>query len=588
MMNKAFLIGINSLGLQYAAQDVDLMSRALRKHDYEITIAHNEKSQILAQLDDFIDTAKNTDTLIIYFSGHGYLVKGKLHLVLGENIQKRAHLLDISQITNNLDSCKVKNKLIILDCCHAGLKAEEWSFDISDSYRILTASERLEKAKEIDDLNASFLTYQIHDALTKHETKITNTENLGISDLYRWLKKQTHQYNAQHQETVPIPNLLGNEKNNFPLLTLEIATQQNDERIKKIRQGLAKNINKFDNRIFQEFLQYLRDLQNKQSVSIEDDTFLMLLESFIKNELTADIITESWIEDVKPKQAKMDSQLNYASLSEQLNKGHTAVFIASNAQETLIAKLTDSNEFQGDFPKACQFIEYQSRATLEDKIKNELFHLKHSSTYLQLCDLLANVQENIIILSTCQDNQLEKTFEQQDKPYIVIVPSDTVGKFLLTACDSLDTKIQMNNQIACKELLEKYSIIYKSMGCAHLCATNDSNLCLSETDYFKFAKEINELIPENLITQLQGKGLWFLGYYPKSWENRLLIQSLLDKYKSARYLTKPMAIDNETTDFTELYWSQNNIQNHKIKLSEFIQNLQVDIISSLKKENSYG
>ncbi|WP_353572674.1 caspase family protein [Candidatus Albibeggiatoa sp. nov. BB20] len=575
-MNKAFLIGINSLGLQYAAQDVDLMSRVLRQHNYEVTIADSEKSQILAQLDDFIDAAKNTDTLMIYFSGHGYLVKGKLHLVLGESVQKRAHLLDIAEITNSLDYCKVKNKLIILDCCHAGLKAEEWSFDISDSYRILTASERLEKAKEIDELKASFLTYQIHDALSNHETDIATTEQLGISELYQWLKKQTHQYNAQHQETIPIPNLLGNEKNNFPLLTLEISPQQNNnERLKKIKQGLVGNLTKLSSDLFNELIRYLRDLETTQALPIEDDTFLMLLESFIKNEIPAETITEYWQNDMKANQTKTVSQLNYNSLSEQLNKGHTAVFIASNAQEALIAKLTDSNEFQGDFPKACQFVEYQGRATLEDKIQNELFSLKHSPTYLQLCDLLAKVQKNIVILSTCQDNQLEKTFEQQDKPYIVITPHiDTVGKFLLTAYDSLDIEIQMNNEMSCEKLLEKYSIIYKSMGCAYLRATNGSILCLSETDYFQFAKDINKLIPDNLITQLQGKGLWFLGYYPKSWENRLLIQSLLDKCKSARYLTKPMAIDNETTDFTELYWSQNNIQNHKIKLSEFIQNLQ--------------
>lgn len=163
----------------------------------------------------------------------------------------------------------------------------------------------------------------------------------------------------------------------------------------------------------------------------------------------------------------------------------------------------------------------------------------------------------------------------QDKPYIVITPHiDTAGKFLLTACDSLGVEVRMNSEIACEQLLEKYSIAYKSMGCAYLHASNSSTLCLSEIDYFQFAREINELLPENLITRLQGKGLWFLGYYPKTWENRLLIQSLLDKCKTARYPTKPMAVDNETTDFTELYWRQNNIQNYKVGLDEFIQKLQ--------------
>ncbi|MCV6638460.1 caspase family protein [Candidatus Albibeggiatoa sp. nov. NOAA] len=579
-MNKAFLIGINSLGLQYAAQDVDLMSHALRQHDYKISIADHDKFKLLEQLTDFVDTAKSTDTLIIYFSGHGHLVKGKLHLVLGEQLQKQAHLLDIGEITKSLDFCKAKHKLIILDCCHAGIKTEEWSFDISESYRILTASERLEKAKEIDDLKASFLTYHIHDALTNHETKITNTENLGVSDLYRWLETQAHQYNAQHQTTVPIPNLLGNEKNNIPLLSLETTPQQKNKiRIQKVTEGLVTKLlsNELNEQFFNDFIgsKYLNKLEKNQSLLKEDEVFLTLLENFLNSSITAETLEKYWYNQIKPKQVKKASQLDYDNLGEQLNRGNTAVFIASNVQEALIEKLADSSEFQGDFPKACQFVEYQGRATLEDKIKDELFNLKHSPTYLQLCELLAQVQKNIVILSTCQDNQLEKTFEQQDKPYIVIAPhSDTAGKFLLTAYDSLDIEVRMNNEIACGQLLEKYSIIYKSMGCAHLRAANGSTLCLSETDYFQFAKEINELIPENLITQLQGKGLWFLGYYPKTWENRLLIQSLLDKCKSSRYPTKPMAIDSETTDFTELYWSQNNIQNHKIELAEFIRNLQ--------------
>jgi len=108
--------------------------------------------------------------------------------------------------------------------------------------------------------------------------------------------------------------------------------------------------------------------------------------------------------------------------------------------------------------------------------------------------------------------------------------------------------------------------------------------------YFEFSSDVqqilqensieNELILENLIVQLHRKSLWFLGYYPHSWENRLLIRSLLNKCKTERHQTQPIAIDSTTTQFTALYWQSNSVNNHKIALDEFIQNLQQAMLTN--------
>jgi hypothetical protein len=227
MGHKAFLVGVNTLGLQYSENDTELVSACLAKHDYEIIKPYKkERRSILEQFEDMLDKCDKTDTVICYFSGHGLLSKGKLRLVVDDASSQVSKPIRFTEITEPFEECRATNKLVILDCCHAGAASADLQLDLSDAYRILTASTRLEKSKEIDEFKAGFLTYQIHQALMQHLAKIC--VDVTINALYEWLVTAAKQHNVKHSVQVPIPNLLGNAKANFEIATCD-STTANDE-----------------------------------------------------------------------------------------------------------------------------------------------------------------------------------------------------------------------------------------------------------------------------------------------------------------------------------------------------------------------
>ena len=223
MAHKAFIVGINTLGLQYSERDAELMRACLERYGYEVIRPEPTKSDINDEFDDLLDYCGKTDTVVVYFSGHGLIERGELFFVLADDSMKSRHKIDINHLVKKFSfRCKASNKLIILDCCHAGAGIADWGPDVSDRFFILTASERLEKSKELDSLEASFLTHHFQQALNEAPPEIVEADKtIRVSALYEWLLKEAKQHNSlENAIQVPLPNLLGNHKANFALATL--------------------------------------------------------------------------------------------------------------------------------------------------------------------------------------------------------------------------------------------------------------------------------------------------------------------------------------------------------------------------------
>lgn len=238
MAKKAFVLGVNTLGLQYSEKDADLLASCLEPYGYDIFLPSNRKNKyrIREEFDQVIDGCSKTDTLIFYFSGHGLVSRGKLKLVVNDDTTKSENLIDINEIVNSLEPCRAINKAIILDCCNAGTAFAEWNPETSDSYRMLTASEKLERAKELEELKASFLTYQFYKALTDAATEIADKDNkIHINALYDYLKQKALEHNSLSDAIqVPIPNLLGNSKSNFEIGTVSIKIKPVEKEYDKV------------------------------------------------------------------------------------------------------------------------------------------------------------------------------------------------------------------------------------------------------------------------------------------------------------------------------------------------------------------
>jgi hypothetical protein len=125
-------------------------------------LINSTESKIRQIISSFFLHKKPEDLLLLYFSGHGILDdKGDLYLAAKDTQPDllRATAISADFIADDMDRCRSKRQILILDCCHSGafrrgIKGDEKvltasTFEGNGSGRIvLTASDRREFAME--------------------------------------------------------------------------------------------------------------------------------------------------------------------------------------------------------------------------------------------------------------------------------------------------------------------------------------------------------------------------------------------------------------------------------------------------------
>jgi hypothetical protein len=67
--------------------------------------------------------------------------------------------------------------------------------------------------------------------------------------------------------------------------------------------------------------------------------------------------------------------------------------------------------------------------------------------------------------------------------------------------------------------------------------------------------------------------LFFLGYSPRHWEDRLLVNGILDKRRHQQY--EPAHVITEDTDpFVRAYWHSRGVHRYGLELTEFVRGLE--------------
>jgi uncharacterized caspase-like protein/endonuclease/exonuclease/phosphatase family metal-dependent hydrolase len=164
---------------------------------------NKNKETILIKISEFLDKKKPDDLVLIYFSGHGVLdSQSKLFLALKDT---RANVLRATAISSNfisdeMDNCRSKRKILILDCCHSGafgrsgLKSGEQKSVTETTFQgngfgrvVLTASDATQFALEGDridkNINLSLFTHFLVDGL---KTGKADANEDGIVSLDEW------------------------------------------------------------------------------------------------------------------------------------------------------------------------------------------------------------------------------------------------------------------------------------------------------------------------------------------------------------------------------------------------------------------
>ena len=108
--------------------DVHTLAAALRDplvggFDAVEELINNTESAVRRAISAFYLQKKSDDLLLLYFSGHGVLdSQGRLFLAVKDTQREllTATAIPASFISDDMDSCRSKRQILILDCCHSG------------------------------------------------------------------------------------------------------------------------------------------------------------------------------------------------------------------------------------------------------------------------------------------------------------------------------------------------------------------------------------------------------------------------------------------------------------------------------------
>jgi len=215
----------------------------------------------------------------------------------------------------------------------------------------------------------------------------------------------------------------------------------------------------------------------------------------------------------------------------------------------------------------------------------------NTNSRIQLYESLAKVEAPLVLISSAYDNLLEQTFLNAGKKFAelssIINRSDDydIGHVLVRYSDSdanntnhannandKPEKTYIEEELSRLRLLEQgYSLIYKIRGTCKQNTQSDT-LTLAESNYFTFARYGKKIIPAYLARQFRDRGFLFLGFSPKSWEDRLLVNTLL---KKRQHSPEPCYTIGTTLDKMEAaYWDSCHVKKYQANLQELDKHLQ--------------
>jgi hypothetical protein len=229
---RAVVVGANGPAglseLRYARNDTQRMHEVLAAPLCGFDVAVPEPQATSSQIRDLIyrsaEGLKPDDLLLCYFSGHGLLERGALFLLLDDSDTSRllGTALPVSHLVEAFRHSPATNKVLILDCCHSGAVVDDAGFKGTESvsvqeavnpedFIVVVASERLERARELDVLKGGFLTKHLTDALSTNLFDATQMRGqLTLEDLRRWLPLKAREHNDRYPSyRVPEPFVYG-------------------------------------------------------------------------------------------------------------------------------------------------------------------------------------------------------------------------------------------------------------------------------------------------------------------------------------------------------------------------------------------
>jgi len=339
-------------------------------------------------------------------------------------------------------------------------------------------------------------------------------------------------------------------------------------------------------------------LRQINETGVEDEAALDVVNLFLQKEISAEEFITAWQAlEADVSSIKIADEPNYCALSDRLRRGEIVLFLGSDIPRLLganfpvletvvpeLARKANYEGFSGPLSEIAEYYQMKPEYGRSCLIRNLNALTPPISPVISLYGLLAQIEQPLVLISATYDMFLEEAFRKQKKKYALVssIICNTmeceIGNILIRYSDN-DTaeSIYLEQDLSGLKLLDVgYSLIYKIRGyCDPKILQIDyqqNTLALAEENYFTFARHMEKLIPSYVVRQFVGRGLLFLGYAPRHWEDRLLVNAILDK--RPRQYEPPYTISEDTDPFERAYWESRGVHKYTISLKEFVRKLE--------------
>ena len=376
-----------------------------------------------------------------------------------------------------------------------------------------------------------------------------------------------------------------------PAPAVEIVRLRERERIATRLQAASTGVMRRRHELGELWTEVRVRLQGLRASGIVEEDVLALIEDFLAGKVDADELVDVWHELHRPGEVPVSSSPPYDVLAGRLRRGELALFLGSEVARDfdaghlgcaeLAAKLARRAETREIEPMLATVGEYyhlsdHGRSTLVRHLRE----LLPGSCEVPLYDLLAGLGANLVIVSAAWDELLEDAFRAAGKPFAVISPlvgaavrRGTVDLSVERSDGDGEELIESDKLSGLRLLDAGYSLIYKARGAIAPTGSGRRRpaaaLTLAERDHFAFARDQNVLVPTYLARLLAERGLLILGLAARQWEDRLLLDAVLDKRRST---DKPFVVRHLDDAFETAFW-QEHARRYGVALPELVENL---------------
>jgi hypothetical protein len=221
---------------------------------------------------------------------------------------------------------------------------------------------------------------------------------------------------------------------------------------------------------------------------------------------------------------------------------------------------------RGDLGKVSSYyVGGSTRGALRRKLRGVF--VNEAYRFNELHRLIAQLANNLFIVTTNYDTLLEQAFQAQGKKYdLVVYPADNeeYANAVQWWPHGADEPEKVKSNQFEMESLAGTNVIYKIHGSVRPDAGTWDGFVITEEDYIRFLSRMDNVVPSSIRSYFAERAFLFLGYALNDWNMRVLLNEV-----SVPGITS-WAILNNPSLFEETLWKRRKVDIFHVELEDFV------------------